>query len=226
MEKTGSLNWKRSVCEFFSMHVQRQTLLGPWFRRKIWCYQGDHELSAGQILDVNEAIRRLAHNWMWTQPANRQFPAEYIGQLETEIATRTTEAHELRLQKCALYEENARLNDLARMLLGSPSSPASYTLLSIGICYPNSLPPNSSLVRDPVLSAASPERPWPWNPLDPATESITSGDSDRSVTLPSPWLANGWMEACRGLMSITGMLSMTSYSTVEARICHIRPLRV
>ncbi|KAJ5167457.1 uncharacterized protein N7482_006238 [Penicillium canariense] len=45
---------------------------------------------------------------------------EYIGQLESEIASRTNEAHELRLQNRALYEENARLNDLARMLLGSP----------------------------------------------------------------------------------------------------------
>ncbi|KAJ5162027.1 hypothetical protein N7492_007419 [Penicillium capsulatum] len=45
---------------------------------------------------------------------------EYIGQLEGEIASRTNEAHELRLQNRALYEENSRLNDLARMLLGSP----------------------------------------------------------------------------------------------------------
>ena len=36
------------------------------------------------------------------------------------MAARTNEAHELRLQNRALYEENARLNDLARMLLGSP----------------------------------------------------------------------------------------------------------
>ncbi|KAJ5490797.1 hypothetical protein N7539_002364 [Penicillium diatomitis] len=45
---------------------------------------------------------------------------EYIGQLENEITARTNEAQELRLQNKALYEENARLNDLARMLLGSP----------------------------------------------------------------------------------------------------------
>lgn len=45
---------------------------------------------------------------------------EYIGQLESEIATRTNETHELRLQNRQLFEENARLNDLARMLLGSP----------------------------------------------------------------------------------------------------------
>jgi uncharacterized short protein YbdD (DUF466 family) len=36
------------------------------------------------------------------------------------VAARTNEAHEVRLQNRALYEENARLNDLARMLLGSP----------------------------------------------------------------------------------------------------------
>lgn len=36
------------------------------------------------------------------------------------MAARTNEAHEVRLQNRALYEENARLNDLARMLLGSP----------------------------------------------------------------------------------------------------------
>ncbi|KAJ5994822.1 hypothetical protein N7481_001799 [Penicillium waksmanii] len=45
---------------------------------------------------------------------------EYIGQLESEISSRTNEAHDLRMQNRALYEENARLNDLARMLLGSP----------------------------------------------------------------------------------------------------------
>ncbi|KAJ5099982.1 hypothetical protein N7532_006983 [Penicillium argentinense] len=45
---------------------------------------------------------------------------EYIGQLESEIAARTNEAHDLRMQNRALFEENARLNDLARMLLASP----------------------------------------------------------------------------------------------------------
>ncbi|RAL05460.1 bZIP transcription factor [Aspergillus ibericus CBS 121593] len=45
---------------------------------------------------------------------------EYIGQLESEVAAKTNEAHELRLQNRALYEENARLTDLARMLLSSP----------------------------------------------------------------------------------------------------------
>lgn len=48
------------------------------------------------------------------------FFLEYIGQLESEVAARTNEAHEVRLENRALFEENARLNDLARMLLGSP----------------------------------------------------------------------------------------------------------
>lgn len=36
------------------------------------------------------------------------------------MAARTNEANDLRLQNHQLFEENARLNDLARMLLGSP----------------------------------------------------------------------------------------------------------
>ncbi|KAL4795705.1 hypothetical protein BDV19DRAFT_362486 [Aspergillus venezuelensis] len=45
---------------------------------------------------------------------------EYIGQLESEVAQRTNEAHELRLQNRTLYEENARLTEFARTLLSSP----------------------------------------------------------------------------------------------------------
>lgn len=46
---------------------------------------------------------------------------EYIGQLESEVAQRTDEANQLRVQNRALYEENARLTDLARTLLSSPN---------------------------------------------------------------------------------------------------------
>ncbi|OJJ34805.1 hypothetical protein ASPWEDRAFT_111904 [Aspergillus wentii DTO 134E9] len=45
---------------------------------------------------------------------------EYIGQLESEVAARTNEAHNLRMQNRSLYEENNRLTDLAHMLLSSP----------------------------------------------------------------------------------------------------------
>ncbi|KAI8634239.1 hypothetical protein F5Y19DRAFT_412556 [Xylariaceae sp. FL1651] len=46
---------------------------------------------------------------------------EYIGQLESEIATKVTENSDLRAQNRALMDENRRLSDLTRMLLSSPS---------------------------------------------------------------------------------------------------------
>ncbi|KAI5306368.1 hypothetical protein KEM56_001205 [Ascosphaera pollenicola] len=45
---------------------------------------------------------------------------EYIGQLEGEVAAKTNEANDLRLQNRVLAEENARLNELTSMLLSSP----------------------------------------------------------------------------------------------------------
>ncbi|CEN62555.1 hypothetical protein ASPCAL09188 [Aspergillus calidoustus] len=45
---------------------------------------------------------------------------EYIGHLESEVQQRNNEVQELRTQNRALFEENARLTDLARTLLSSP----------------------------------------------------------------------------------------------------------
>ncbi|KAL2853371.1 hypothetical protein BJY01DRAFT_206933 [Aspergillus pseudoustus] len=45
---------------------------------------------------------------------------EYIGHLENEVQQRNNEVQELRNQNRVLFEENARLTDLARMLLSSP----------------------------------------------------------------------------------------------------------
>lgn len=45
---------------------------------------------------------------------------EYITQLEGEVASKTTENNELRMQNHRLAEENSRLTDLTRMLLSSP----------------------------------------------------------------------------------------------------------
>ncbi|KAJ0425835.1 hypothetical protein BJY00DRAFT_273836 [Aspergillus carlsbadensis] len=45
---------------------------------------------------------------------------EYIGHLENEVQQRNNEVQELRTQNRALFEENARLTDLARTLLSSP----------------------------------------------------------------------------------------------------------
>lgn len=47
--------------------------------------------------------------------------AEYITQLEAEIANKVNENGDLRAQNRALADENRRLSDLTRMLLSSPS---------------------------------------------------------------------------------------------------------
>lgn len=47
--------------------------------------------------------------------------AEYISQLELEIANKVNENGDLRAQNRALADENRRLSDLTRMLLSSPS---------------------------------------------------------------------------------------------------------
>ncbi|RAL16920.1 bZIP transcription factor [Aspergillus homomorphus CBS 101889] len=57
---------------------------------------------------------------------------EYIGQLESEVAAKTNEAHELRLQNRALFEENGRLTDLVRTLLSSPHFGQVLDDLSVG----------------------------------------------------------------------------------------------
>jgi hypothetical protein len=54
------------------------------------------------------------------------------------VAARTNEAHELRLQNRVLYEENARLTDLARMLLSSPHFSQFLDEMSVnGVTAPN-----------------------------------------------------------------------------------------
>jgi hypothetical protein len=63
-------------------------------------------------------------------------PSEYIGQLEGEVAAKTTESNELRVQNQALLEENARLTDLTRMLLSSPHFSSFLNDLAV-----NGLPP-------------------------------------------------------------------------------------
>ncbi|GMF76336.1 unnamed protein product [Aspergillus oryzae] len=71
--------------------------------------------------DMDEDERLLASEEGKKLSSKERRQLQYIGQLESEVAARTNEAHELRLQNRALYEENARLTDLARMLLSSPN---------------------------------------------------------------------------------------------------------
>lgn len=95
--------------------------------------------------------------------------AEYIGQLESELAGKANEASDMRLQNRALMEENSRLTDLTRLLLSSPHF-ANF-LNDFG---PNSLPfPNpandsASMASEPSMEpnfdfAAPVEVPQSWN---------------------------------------------------------------
>ena len=65
--------------------------------------------------------------------------SEYIGQLEGEIATKQSEADELRRKNEELMSENTRLTDLTRMLLSSPAFSTFLNDLS-GTGAPVSLP--------------------------------------------------------------------------------------
>ncbi|KAJ9298863.1 transcriptional regulator family: bZIP [Paecilomyces variotii] len=76
---------------------------------------------------------------------------EYIGQLEGEVAIKTNEANELRMQNRALFEENARLTDLTRMLLSSPHFSSFLNDFSLnGI--PSSQPQQQQQVQQTVVS--------------------------------------------------------------------------
>ncbi|KAL4915493.1 hypothetical protein BDW62DRAFT_188330 [Aspergillus aurantiobrunneus] len=73
---------------------------------------------AGKKLTSKE--RRQLRNKVSAR-AFRSRRKEYIGQLESEVAQRTNEADQLRIENQDLKQENARLTDLARMLLSSPN---------------------------------------------------------------------------------------------------------
>lgn len=67
---------------------------------------------------------------------------EYIGQLEGELATKSQEANDLRVQNQQLQEENNRLTDLTRMLLSSQSFSGFLQELSQSGLPPPNVPKN------------------------------------------------------------------------------------
>ncbi|KAL4934533.1 bZIP transcription factor [Aspergillus undulatus] len=100
---------------------------------------------------------------------------EYIGQLESEVAQRTTEAHELRMQNRTLYEENARLTEFARTLLASPQFsqfldemnvnglPSAQTQLPHQSQPQSQQPQPPTMSQPPVQQANLPKEPTPSN---------------------------------------------------------------
>ncbi|KAL4788564.1 hypothetical protein BJX76DRAFT_344709 [Aspergillus varians] len=87
----------------------------------------EHDMDEDERLLASEEGKKLSskeRRQLRNKVSARAFRSrrkEYIGQLENEVSQRTNEAQELRIQNRALYEENARLTDLARMLLSSPN---------------------------------------------------------------------------------------------------------
>ncbi|KAI9829944.1 MAG: hypothetical protein M1819_005916 [Sarea resinae] len=80
---------------------------------------------------------------------------EYIGQLEGEVAAKTNEANDLKIENRALMDENRRLSDLTRMLLSS--SAFSTFLNDLGTKNMPSQTPSTS--EQPAINQAEPPRP-------------------------------------------------------------------
>ncbi|KAJ8122945.1 hypothetical protein O1611_g9713 [Lasiodiplodia mahajangana] len=74
---------------------------------------------------------------------------EYIGQLESEIASKANEVNDLRAENRALVDENKRLSDLTRMLLSSPSFSSFLDILSTN--------PSPSIPVQPQVEQRQPE---------------------------------------------------------------------
>jgi len=107
--------------------------------------------------------------------------AEYIGQLEGEVAAKTQEANDLRSQNQQLREENNRLTDLTRMLLSSQAFSGFLQELS-----QSGLPPPSTYTETPrqtqVPSQTQPARK-DVNPHDAAAQQMNGQQSQVSMAL-------------------------------------------
>ncbi|OJD19611.1 hypothetical protein AJ78_00468 [Emergomyces pasteurianus Ep9510] len=95
---------------------------------------------------------------------------EYIGQLEGEVASKTNETNDLRLQNRVLVEENTRLMDLTRMLLSSPHFASFLNDMTI-----NSGPPAAPQPAQPSAMQAPSQQQQQQPPKD-ANPSHVSAD--------------------------------------------------
>lgn len=84
---------------------------------------------------------------------------EYITQLEAEIANKVTENGDLRAHNRALIDENKRLSDLTRMLLGSPSFSDFLERLSTN---PSQLPQGAPQVEQSQAARQAPKDVNPY----------------------------------------------------------------
>lgn len=91
--------------------------------------------------------------------SNTNNSLEYITQLETEIANKVTENGDLRAHNRALVDENKRLSDLTRMLLGSPSFSDFLERLSTN---PSQLPQGAPQVEQSQAARQAPKDVNPY----------------------------------------------------------------
>lgn len=103
--------------------------------------------------------------------------AEYIGQLEGELAAKATEADDLRAKNEDLMAENTRLTDLTRMLLASPAFSTFLNDLSSSV--PSSVTPAqaSSSAQTPTIKTeqSQPQTHKDANPHYVATQQAQTG---------------------------------------------------
>ena len=102
---------------------------------------------------------------------------EYIGQLEGEIAAKTSEADDLRAKNEELAAENTRLTDLTRMLLSSPAFSTFLNDLS-GTGAPASMPEISRLQSETPVSRS--QSVAPRKDVNP-TQTTTHPSSSQNV---------------------------------------------
>ncbi|KAI0970747.1 hypothetical protein F4678DRAFT_101553 [Xylaria arbuscula] len=88
---------------------------------------------------------------------------EYIGQLESEIATKVSENNDLRAETLALREENTRLTELSRMLLASPSFSSFLNDLT---AERSGLPAQQQVEQRQPEPTHIPKDPNPYNPMN------------------------------------------------------------
>lgn len=101
------------------------------------------------------------------------------------MAARTTEAHELRLQNRALYEENAHLTDLARMLLSSPHfSSFLDDMNTSGMPAPNTSALAGSSQAQPPQQQQQQPAPLPSQPMQSnAPKEVNSNPSPQDFSM-------------------------------------------
>lgn len=152
------------------------------------------------------------------------YEIEYIGQLEGELAAKTSEADELRAKNEELAAENTRLTDLTRMLLSSPAFSTFLNDLS-GTGAPASMPEISRPQSETPASRSQSVAPRKdANPTQTTTHSSASQNVNTHVGMTmipeehtfqynaAESTNNGWTDSN---MDLRGLYDAQVYAVTE-----------